>query len=178
MKCQVIFLWKVIKKIRMLSATILLSDLRVTSEMPRNWFCFINCDIFIFADQSFIDVCSQSSVTSRSVHLHHTGLIPTVYNYQQCSCVIAPADCNNTATLKFRVVDMRLHSNDNLTSCSTESRIELIGQNERKVYSCEKEQFLYGFNDFHISNENGMVLYLYKNAREYPTKVWLEVQSK
>lgn len=138
---------------------------------------YIRADFQCIDDKSFIDVCSQASVTGKSVHLHHTGLIPTAYNYQQCSCVIAPADCNNTATLKFRVVDLRLQSNDSLSSCSTESRVELIGQNERRIFSCEKDKFLYGFDDFHISNENGMVLYLYKKDREYPTKVWLEVQT-
>ena len=92
--------------------------------------------------------------------------------------MVAPADCNNTATLKFRVVDLRLQSNDSLSACSQESRVELIGQNERRVFGCEKGKFLYGFDDFHISNENGMVLYLYKKAREYPTNIWLEVQSK
>lgn len=138
---------------------------------------YIRADFQCIDDQSFVDICSQASVTGKSVHLHHKGLIPTAHNYRQCSCVIAPADCNNTATLNFRVVDLRLHSNDSLTSCTSESRVELIGQNERKIFNCEKNKFLYGFDDFHSSSENGMVLYLYKKDREYPTKVWLEVQT-
>lgn len=138
---------------------------------------YIRADFQCIDDQSFIDICSQASVTGKSVHLHHKGLIPTAYNYQQCSCVVAPTDCNNTATLNFRVVDLRLQSNDSLSACSQDSRVELIGQNERRVFGCEKGKFLYGFDDFHISNENGMVLYLYKKAREYPTKIWLEVQT-
>ena len=75
-------------------------------------------------------------------------------------------------------MDVRLHSNDSLSDCSSQSRIELIGQNERKVVECTTGQFQYGFEDFHLSKENGMVLYLFKRTREFPAKVWLQVESK
>jgi hypothetical protein len=55
--------------------------------------------------------------------------------------------------------------------------MELIGQWDKKLYSCESGKFLHGFEDFHISSENNMVLFLHKRPRVYPTKVWLEVQG-
>lgn len=138
---------------------------------------YIKADFQCIDDKYFIDICSQASTTGQTVHLHHNGLISSSYNYPQCSCVITPANCNNTATLRFKAVDIRLHSNDSLSDCSSQSRIELIGQNERKVVECDTGQFQYGFEDFHISQENGMVLYLFKRTREFPAKVWLQVET-
>ncbi|KAL4241050.1 hypothetical protein ACF0H5_001828 [Mactra antiquata] len=129
------------------------------------------------SDYSFIDICSEHTVTAKSVHIHHSAILRGMYNYNQCSCLITPDVCNTTAKLTFRSVDVRLHSLNNLTKCTTQSRVELIGQNERKVYGCETNKFLHGFETFHVSNENNIMLYLHKKPRVFPTKIWLEVEA-
>lgn len=133
--------------------------------------------MIFFPERSFIDICAQHTVTGKSVHIHHSAIPPSIYNYNQCSCSISPDVCNTTATLKFRAVDVRLHSRDNLSMCQQGSRIELIGQREKKMYSCEKGKYLHGFEDFHVSGENNIMLYMHKLHRIYPAKVWLEVQG-
>lgn len=154
------------------SSTELTGDCRVRDRSN-----YIKADFKCISDLSLIDICSQHTVVGTSVHLHHSAIPPSVYSYNQCQCSISPEVCNTTATLKFRAVDVRLHGRDNLTSCDSNSRVELIGQREKKQYGCQSGKFLHGFEKFHTSSENNMMLYLHKRPREYPSKVWLEVQA-
>lgn len=122
-------------------------------------------------------MCSQATVTSRAVQIHHSAVL-SPSSQEQCSCVITPDVCNTTAKLRFQAVDVRLHNiNNNLTECSHESRIEVVGQKERKMYQCEQGKFLHGFEPFHESRENNLVVYLHKKLKMFPQEVWLQISG-
>jgi len=134
--------------------------------------------IFFISEHNFIDICSQNTITGHSIQLRHSAISPHT-NFDQCSCVVTPEVCNTTAKLRFQSVDVRLHSiNNNLTECSQESRLEIVGQKELKTYSCESGKFLHGFETFHESRENNLVVYLHKQQKRFPQEVWLQVSGK
>ena len=133
---------------------------------------------FCISDDSMIDMCSTMTRTSKSVYLHHSSFGPYSSSSSLCTCIISPTECNNATTFKFRAIDISLHNRHNLSSCTEDSRLELIGQREIKTYRCKENEFLRGFEKYYDSRQNGMELRLYTAYMQYPTHVLLEVKGK
>ncbi|XP_052790236.1 uncharacterized protein LOC128224425 isoform X2 [Mya arenaria] len=156
------------------SSTKLPDDCRVRDRSNYIW-----ADFQCVTRNQFVDMCSQQTVTAKTVHLQHSAVLSS-HNFDQCSCIVTPDSCNTSTRLEFRAVDIRLHSvgdTENISKCTTASRLELVGQKDLKRYSCHPDAFLHGFKTFHVTSEKNVMLYLHKKHREYPQSVWLEVKA-
>lgn len=149
------------------------------AEALKVWICVsLSSLVSSISGSDFVDMCTQSSRVGSSIHIYHSAISSSSFN-DRCTCIITPDNCNTSATLRFRAVDIRLHNiNKNLSECSRESRLELVGQKEIKTYNCEQNHFLHGYMNLHQSRENSLVLYLHKKQKIFPQHVWMEVSSK
>ena len=95
-----------------------------------------------------------------------------------CSCAISTSDCDSPARLKFRAVDLRLHSYNDITSCKTHSRVSLQDTVTSQSLRCQRDYFQKGFRDLFYSSSPYARMSLYNQPGVYPTQVWLEVTGK
>ena len=124
-------------------------------------------------------MCTSQTVTGKSVNIHHSSL-HSPYRYDQCSCMVTPANCTATTRLEFRAIDVRLHSisdDDTIDNCSIGSRLEIVGQRDLKRYDCQRNRFMHGYELFHVSSEKNLALYLHKKYRQFPQTMWMEVKG-
>ncbi|KAL3877704.1 hypothetical protein ACJMK2_035370 [Sinanodonta woodiana] len=130
-------------------------------------------------DDDFIDICSDITREGRSFHLHYTatGSKRESLGSQRCTCVITTNNCNSTATLSFKAVDIRLHENDDITKCSTQARLDLIGHSDRKMLICEKNTFIRGFQEMYRSMGSYIILHLNVRPQHYPSKFWVLAEA-
>lgn len=99
-------------------------------------------------------------------------------NPQVCHCVITTSDCDSPARLKFRVIDLRLHSYNDIASCEPQSLVMLQDTATSQSLRCQPNYFQKGFRDVFYSSSPYARMSLYNQPGVYPTQVWLEVTGK
>ncbi|KAK3580722.1 hypothetical protein CHS0354_005729 [Potamilus streckersoni] len=130
-------------------------------------------------DDDFIDICSDITREGKSFHLHYTATGSKMESLEtrRCTCVITTNNCNSTATLSFKAVDIRLHENNDITKCSPQARLDLIGHSDRKMLMCEKNTFIRGFQEMYRSMGSYIILHLSVRPQHYPSKFWVLAEA-
>lgn len=131
-------------------------------------------------EETFIDICSEASRQGKSVSLLYNGSRygGAIGDPRVCSCAITTSDCDSPARLKFRAVDLRLHSYNDITSCKPHSRVSLQDTATSQSLRCQSNYFQKGFRDVFYSSSPYARMSLYNQPGVYPTQVWLEVTGK
>ena len=125
-------------------------------------------------------MCSDQSVTGKSVHLRYQNkqLINDSSSMKRCECTVATSDCGASASrLVFRAVDVRLHPvGSNITKCSRQTRIDFRDPNNQQMDLCYENSFRHGFSEMFSSFAPYAVVGTYVKAGEYPSYIWLAVE--
>lgn len=140
---------------------------------------YVSASFSCIKEETFIDICSEASQQGKSVSLLYNG---SRYGGARgdprvCSCAISTSDCDSPARLKFRAVDLRLHSYNDITSCKTHSRVSLQDTVTSQSLRCQRDYFQKGFRDLFYSSSPYARMSLYNQPGVYPTQVWLEVTA-
>lgn len=131
-------------------------------------------------EETILDICSEASRHGKSVSLSYNGSRygGTIDDPRVCSCAISASDCDTRARLKFRDVDRRLHSYNDITSCNPHSRISLQDKSTFQSLRCQSNYFQKGFRDVFYSSSPYARMSSYNQPGVYPTQVWLEVTGE
>lgn len=140
---------------------------------------YVSATYSCIKEETFIDICSEASRQGKSVSLLYNGSRygGAVGDPRVCSCAITTSDCDSPARLKFRAVDLRLHSYNDITSCKPHSRVSLQDTATSQSLRCQSNYFQKGFRDVFYSSSPYARMSLYNQPGVYPTQVWLEVTA-
>ncbi|XP_061191415.1 uncharacterized protein LOC133199595 isoform X1 [Saccostrea echinata] len=130
-------------------------------------------------EETFIDICSEASRRGKSVSLLYNGsrYANATGDPRVCSCAISTSDCDSPGRLKFRAVDVRLHSHNDINHCNRHSRVTLTDTKTSEGYRCQNNYFQKGFYDLFYSASPYARVSLYNQPGVYPSQVWLEVSA-
>eukprot|EP00105_Crassostrea_gigas_P010293 XP_011425522.1 PREDICTED: uncharacterized protein LOC105326973 [Crassostrea gigas] len=145
----------------------------------RNYSNYISASFSCIREETFIDICSEASRQGKSVSLLYNGSVyrSAIGNPQVCHCVITTSDCDSPARLKFRVIDLRLHSYNDIASCEPQSLVMLQDTATSQSLRCQPNYFQKGFRDVFHSSSPYVRVSLYNQPGVFPTQVWLEVTA-
>ncbi|XP_052711148.1 uncharacterized protein LOC128185598 isoform X2 [Crassostrea angulata] len=146
----------------------------------RNYSNYISASFSCIREETFIDICSEASRQGKSVSLLYNGSVyrSAIGNPQVCHCVITTSDCDSPARLKFRVIDLRLHSYNDIASCEPQSLVMLQDTATSQSLRCQPNYFQKGFRDVFHSSSPYVRVSLYNQPGVFPTQVWLEVTDE
>lgn len=129
------------------------------------------------AEETFIDICSEASRQGKSVSLLYNGsrYANATGSPRVCSCAISTSDCDSPGRLKFRAVDIRLHSYNNISLCNYRSRMTLTDTAYSHEVRCQRNYFQKGLFDLFYSTSPYARVSLYNQPGVHPSQVWLSV---
>lgn len=135
-------------------------------------------------DNTFVDICSNSTVYGQAVNIILNGTQPTQIpgfaNSHLCACVISTSDCDSSARLQFQAVDVRLHQNQNITQCHPHSSFDITDgeYNSRpRYFRCQENRFYRDFIDIYYSRKPYARISLYNKPELNISQLWLYIKA-